>query len=305
MTERRDKSTLGFCCAVVVVTLLGIPASADDRPVPPIVWTATEGCAHPKSAYFEPQSGLIFVSQISGGGDARDGDGWISKLDRDGKVLAAKWVVGLNAPKGLRSLDNTLWVSDLDELVAIDIPSATIARRVRIRGASSLHDVAIDREGNVYTGDMLANRIFKYRDGTTSVFAEGPHLDYPNGLLVDRDSLIVGGRGEMTDKLQVIRPGHLYRLNLTRAEKKLVVEEPLGDLDGIEVDGAGGYVVTDWLGGKVFHVRKDGVAKMLFQLDLGTSRHAYFPDRRLLVVPRMLRNNVTAYDLSGLIETMD
>ena len=34
----------------------------------------------------------------------------------DGKVDAAKWVTGLNAPKGMRALEDTLWVACLDEL---------------------------------------------------------------------------------------------------------------------------------------------------------------------------------------------
>ncbi len=33
----------------------------------------------------------------------------------------------------------------------------------------------------------------------------------------------------------------------------------------------------------------------------GTADHAYLPDKKLLILPRMLENKVTAYDLSGLL----
>ena len=57
---------------------------------------------------------------------AKDGEGWISKLSPKGEVLEAKWVTGLNAPKGMRVQGDTLWVSDIDELVAINRKSGKI-----------------------------------------------------------------------------------------------------------------------------------------------------------------------------------
>ena len=66
-------------------------------------------------------------TRVLGGGSSingqileKDGNGYISRLTPEGKVVSARWVTGLNAPKGLRSVENTLWVSDIDEVVAID-----------------------------------------------------------------------------------------------------------------------------------------------------------------------------------------
>jgi hypothetical protein len=67
----------------------------------------------------------------------KDGNGYISRLTPDGKMASAKWVTGLNAPKGLRSAGSTLWVSDIDEIVAIDIGSGKITQRVASRAPSS------------------------------------------------------------------------------------------------------------------------------------------------------------------------
>src|SRR4051812_44533189 len=74
------------------------PAAQDDAK-----WTVTEGISAPESVYVDADDGFIFVSNIVGAPDQRDGNGYISKLSPDGKVIAAMWVTGFNAPKGLRS----------------------------------------------------------------------------------------------------------------------------------------------------------------------------------------------------------
>ena len=56
----------------------------------------SEGLNAPESAYLDRESGLLFVSQVGlrpGGTPMdKDGNGVISKLTRDGKVLALNWV---------------------------------------------------------------------------------------------------------------------------------------------------------------------------------------------------------------------
>lgn len=55
---------------------------------PPVVWEVTSGIKAPESAYWDADSGFLFLSQIGeGGGNGKDGDGWISKLTPDGKVF--------------------------------------------------------------------------------------------------------------------------------------------------------------------------------------------------------------------------
>ena len=78
----------------------------------------------PESVYLDEGSGYLYVSQINGNPGEKDGNGRISKLGLDGSVVTADWVTGLNAPKGLRSFAGTLWVADIDEVLAIDIASA-------------------------------------------------------------------------------------------------------------------------------------------------------------------------------------
>ena len=270
---------------------------------PPVVWELTEGVRSPESAYLDPATGYLFLSQIGeGGGNGKDGDGWISRLTADGQVSRARWVTGLNAPKGLRSHGGLLWVSDIDELVGIDIGKGEIVHRIRVEGAKFLNDVACGADGAVYVADLPASRVFRYQNGQVETFAEGPELECPNGLLVDGDRLVIGGWGVgIKDDFSTERVGRLLSLDLKTRQVKPITAEPLGHLDGVERDGQGGFVVTDWRNGKVFHVRGNGESRLLLSLPQGAADHAYLIPEKRLVLPRMLENRVTAYDLQGLV----
>src|SRR5262245_24893022 len=99
------------------------PAAAPPAPPKPdeAKWTVTEGIATPESVYVDSATGDIYASQIQGMPDQKDGMGHIAKLSSDGTVVNAMWVTGLNAPKGMRSANGTLWVADIDEVVGIDM----------------------------------------------------------------------------------------------------------------------------------------------------------------------------------------
>ena len=122
--------SLWLAFGLSMTSALQAPAGSP-APLTP-VWTVTEGMDAPESAYFDAASGFIFVSQIGGQAAARDGNGRISKLTTDGKLVAADWVAGLNAPKGLRARQGTLYTADLDDIVAIDIASGRIVSRVHV-----------------------------------------------------------------------------------------------------------------------------------------------------------------------------
>src|SRR5262245_58237759 len=159
-------------------------------------WTITQGIVTPESAYVDAASGFLFVSSVEGQPNEKDGKGHISKATLDGKVVAANWVSGLNAPKGLRSYRGTLWTADIDEVVGIDIASGKISSRIKVPGAQFLNDVATGPDGTVYVSDMMLSRIYAVKDGKVSTFADGPDLEWPNGLLVDGNRLIVAGWGK-------------------------------------------------------------------------------------------------------------
>ena len=72
-------------------------------------------------------------------------------------------------------------------------------------------------------------------------------------------------------------------------------DQRIGNIDGIEPDGRGGYTVTDWATGDVLHVSADGMPTRLLTLRQGAADHHYVVDQRLLVIPLVLDNAVRAY----------
>jgi hypothetical protein len=115
--------------AISAGLLIGSVAAAQD-----VVWTL-EGLEAPESAHFDEARDALYVSNINGEPTAKDGNGYISRVSPNGQMLEAKWVTGLDAPKGLVSDGATLYVSDIDRLVAIDIEAGEISGTWPAEGA--------------------------------------------------------------------------------------------------------------------------------------------------------------------------
>ncbi|AMV19766.1 SMP-30/gluconolactonase/LRE family protein [Planctomyces sp. SH-PL14] len=263
------------------------------------VWTVNTGLMKPESAWYDPLTKIVYVSNIGTAPDKKDGTGYISKYDTSGKVLKEKWITGLNSPKGIRGVDGLMMVSAVDEIVVIDSEFDKINRTMPVEGAKFLNDVAMDSEGNFYISDTGTGVIHRVDPSAKlSVFVQGPETQAPNGLLVKDGALIVGGwmKEQNADGSTKVA-GQLMSFDLKTKERKLITPEPLGNLDGLEVDEHGHYLVSDWFNGKVFHVTADGKATTLLSMKQGTADHAYIPEKRLLILPRMMEDKLTAYEL--------
>jgi outer membrane protein assembly factor BamB len=265
-------------------------------------WTVTEGVDAPESAYIDAGSGSIFVSIIGGMPGDRDGNGRIMKLTPDGKVVSATWVTGLNAPKGLRSHNGTLWAADIDEVVAVDIASGRVASKLKIDGAQFLNDLAVGDDGTVYVSDTMLSKIYAIKEGKASVFAEGDDIEYPNGLLVDGDRLVVAGWGKPEADFTTKVPGRLFTLDLKTKKKTLITPKPFGNLDGLELDGRGGYIVTDYQKGLLIHLSSSGESKVLKEFKPGTADLAFVPGSNIAIVPLMNENKVVSLDISDVLK---
>jgi hypothetical protein len=263
----------------------------------------------PESAYYDAASNAVFVSSINGQILERDGNGYISRLTPDGKLVSAKWVTGLNAPKGLRSAGGVLWVSDIDEVVGIDIASARITQRVKIEGAQFLNDLATAPDGTIYVSDSTTLKVYEVRGGKTSVFVEGADVvEQPNGVLVDGGRLILGSIGPAPQPGQAPGrgrgqgpppTGHLYAFDLRTKARTLLTKEAVGGVDGIEPDGKGGWLVTDVIGLRLLHVAPSGALRVLAKFSAGGADFGWMPAARIAVVPFLFENRVAAYDLTA------
>lgn len=312
---RRSLFVLFVAFGGTATLLAQVPAISAPQPL----WTVNTGLARPNSAYYHQRSNSIFVSNYSGGRFNKDGNGYITRLAPNGKVLAERWATGLNAPKGIRSVGNTIWMADIDEVVgfALTADGARLQSRLRIGGARSLNDLATAPDGTIFVSDSWSYpappdsppRIYVIKDGKPSIFIEGEDAAWaPLGLLVDGDRLIVGTRGRGVGVDARIVGGQLLAFDLkTRARTVLATAIAVGEVSGIEPAEPGAYFVSDLLSRKLFHVARDGKITTLVTFDHGGGDVAVRPmveqlqQAGTLFVPFPFTNSVSAYDLYPLI----
>lgn len=256
----------------------------------------TEGFSNPESVIYDKQANVLYVSNVNGAANEKDGNGFISRVSLDGKILAKAWVTGLNAPKGLAIYGNKLYTADIDTLIEIDIPTAAITNRYQVADAKFLNDVAASASGEIYVSDMMANRIHQLKNGKFTLWLESPDLEAPNGLLVQGDNLVLGAWGVMVEGFRTDTPGHLKTISLKdKSIKSLGDGSPIGNLDGVEADLDGDYYVTDWMAGKLLHIGKSGKAGELLMLEQGMADLAFIPAMDLIILPMMNSNKLIAY----------
>jgi hypothetical protein len=257
-------------------------------------WSVKSNIKTPESVYYASEIKQIFVSSIDGEGTKKDGRGHISLLSSSGKVINSKWVSGLNAPKGMRSAKGILWVSDIDELVKIDIASAKVIKKYQIVGAKFLNDIALNTNGDVYVSDTLTSKIHLLRDGKLSIFVEGDKYESPNGLLVVGDELYVAAWGLTTD-WSTTTFGRLYSINLLSKKISYISKTALGNLDGLELSNSGEFIVSDWSAGVVYKIKKDGKTVLFYKGKKGLADIGWIPETGSLLIPYMNDNEILGF----------
>ncbi|MGB0867657.1 MAG: hypothetical protein ACPGSC_14190 [Granulosicoccaceae bacterium] len=211
-----------------------------------------DGFEQPESAVLDARHQRIIVSNINGHPAEADGNGYLSVLSFDGKLLDRHWVEGLDAPKGLAIHGDELLVSDLTKVHRVDLSSGQLLQTVEVDGAQFLNDISSDGE-QAYISDMVGHVIYRYANNTVEPWLSSPKLPHPNGLLIDGDNLLVATWGaEMQPDFSTKTDGGLFAVD---RESQLVSAfestQALGNLDGI-VARPDGYWVNDWITGELW-----------------------------------------------------
>jgi len=276
---------------VIAPTLLAITLTAM-QPVEPVLLWETDGFLNPESVIYDAAENVLYVSNVNGPPAEKDGNGFLSRVSTDGRVIAPRWVSGLNGPKGLGIRSGKLYVADIDTLVEIDIASASITARYPAASAKFLNDVTVAQDGSVYVSDSAGNRIYRLKDAKLEVWLESENLAGLNGLLAEPGRLLVAAGGDE----KAGRPGRLLAVSLQdKSVSTLSSDVTLGFLDGLEADGDGGYYLTNWVAGSLLRVDANGSVELLLQLTRGTADLDFDAGSATFYLPRMLDGKVAAY----------
>lgn len=287
---------------LIVVLLSPVSSHADDlddarRPVLHQIWSL-DGFQNPDSVVWDPLQKLFFVSNMNGAADAKDGNGFISKVAPAGKMIDKAWVTGLNAPNGLAIIGRRLYTADIDELDQISFSDGAITR-FPAPGAKLLTDVTGDEFGRIYVSDMLGDAIYRLDElGKFGMWAKSPVFSAPNAIVAEKKRLIVGSWGKITNGLQTSVPGHLLAVSIVdRTVQPLGSGAPIGNIGGVESDGKGRYFVTDSVAGVLYWVSPSGAFVKLMDLGQGSGHMTYIRDSQILVVPLATEGRLVAYDV--------
>jgi len=248
------------------------------------VWSTDTTLQVPESVLFDGSNNVLYVSLIDGAPDGKDGKGGIAKVGTDGQIIDANWITGLSAPKGMGLAGDQLYVTDLTDLVQIDIPSGKIVKKTPVEGSVFLNDVSVDKQGNVYFTDMRAGKIHLLKDGEVTTVLDS--INNPNGILVVEDGLVF------------TESGKLQKLD-AQNNKTTLAEGMDSSTDGIEEVAPGEYLVSCWAG-EIYHVKPDGTTTKLMDTKESKTNSAdigYDASKKIVYVPTFFKKGVVAYQL--------
>lgn len=254
-------------------------------------WATDPVFKTPESVFFDSLRNVVYVSNINAVNPTKkDKDGFISKLDVSGKVVELRWISGLNDPKGMGIFGNLLYVSDLDEIVEINIETSQILKRHKVEGARFLNDVAVSETGDVYVSDSDANVVFRMTKEKTPLVWLGieTNLNKPNGLLIEPTRLLVATFGD--GKLFVVNPD-------SKETREWVVG--IDAADGITRVGETDYFISNW-NGEVWHIDFKGEKTKVLDTKAAKINAAdieHINSLNLLLIPTFFDNRIVAYDL--------
>jgi hypothetical protein len=284
---------------LVAASLLLSSALAQAHTVATKTWTLG-GFAHPESIELDMAHGVLYVSSIGGGPLDKDGNGYISKVSKDGKMLEQNWITGLNGPKGMVIDGFKMYVSDIDQLVEIDTRTGKVVAKHDAAGAVFLNDTAVDADGNVYVSDIAKSTIWQLKDGKMSLWYDKPGFQNPNGLrVIHGDRLLVAGFGTgMHDDGAMDTKGSLLVIDLkTKELSNLGDGRGIGALDGLERNGRDGFYATDFNAGALYNINRDGSFETVLDLKAGSADMDQFNNGHTVVIPQMLENEIEGYSV--------
>ena len=247
------------------------------------LWVA-EGFAQPEGAAEAPQ-GDYFISNVSGEGAGKDGEGWISLISDDGAMVTERFAEGFNAPKGMAVLDGVLYVADIDRVRMVDAATGETQGVIEIDGAKFLNDATV-WNGAVYVSDSLAAAVLKIVDGAATVWLQDERLGRVNGVLGAGDKMFI----------VTMESGALYEADAGGALTEIATG--MAPADGVGVVEGGGWLVSA-VPGEIFYVSPEGaVTKLVDTKEDGISQNDLNVYGDIALVPNWRANTVTAWKIT-------
>ncbi|MBN1985002.1 MAG: hypothetical protein JW761_01795 [Prolixibacteraceae bacterium] len=249
------------------------------------VWETTAELKTPESVLYDDARDVIYVANINGDPSEKDGNGFISQLNPDGSEKELHWIKKLNAPKGMAVWEGKLYVSDVDQLVEIDIEKGKVVKKYDAPGAIFLNDVAACMNGMIFVSDNRAVKIYVLHNGEFKVWMEGKPFQSPNGLMTEKGKLYVGDV-------------NIFEVDILTQKINTLIEDT-GGVDGLEKNNDGDFVFSNWPG-RIF-IHKNGETIQLLdstEEEINTADIDFALKYDRILVPTFFDNRIVAYKIT-------
>jgi len=261
------------------------------------------GFATPESVEYYAAEDVYLVTNINGipfdiktSPFAADGNGFISKISPDGKVLNLKWIDGtrpgirLNAPKGAAIKDNILYVADLDEVQLFHLPSGKQKTSVKIEGSTFLNGITPGEGSNVYVTDSGWHEGFA-SSGTDAVYRVSANGNYET-IIKDRNLKLPNGIISNADGITIATAGGNGVIRLDDKGGKQILAAPPQGGDGLLAMEDGSYLYSSWSDSGIYRLEKNGKFELIVDSLDAPADLGYDSKRNRILIPLFKQNKV-------------
>lgn len=230
----------------------------------------------------------------------KDGDGFISKLDVNGKIKELHFIDGLDAPKGMGIVGNTLFVADINTLRGFDLSTKKEIFNVVFEGVSFLNDITLKDSNTLFIGASDTSAIYEVNISNKS-YKKLMDFTVTNGLFYEDGILYAAQLGSSTENM-FDGKGKLYKIDLKDNNKLIQLGTFEGVLDGVTKVGNKVYV-SDWGNGKdtgivrVYDLKTKEETILKLQSFMGAADFWIDEKSKKIFMPQMIGNKVTILNL--------
>jgi len=263
------------------------------------------GLESPNSFVGDPSGQEYFISNINGEPEARDNNGFITKLNSEGKIIHLKFIQGgvaelLHAPKGMAIVGSILYVADLDQLKGFDKTTGKLVTSVSLSPRSqaqvSLTDVAASPTGLLYASDQTANSIYRINPSDNyrvDLLIHDDRLAGPAGIAIHpKTNHLIAVSWDKGKILEITPDGQL-----TELESNGFFTSRFQNLSGVDFDQWGNMYVSDFTKGKIWRMTRDHRFQVIAEYLPAPADISIDRENNLILVPY---HYVHAAEMNGL-----
>jgi hypothetical protein len=296
-----------LAATIVTTVLAACSTSKSDRAAPDSLVSARpdsarpiaspSGFVQPEAVRYDPDQDLYFVGNWgTGSPEAKDNNGYISRMTPDGKVEQPRFIAGgtndatLHAPRGMTIVGDTLWVVDADAVRGFNRRTGAPLATADFSGfrLGFLNDIAAGPDA-LYVTDTGTDHLYRIAGGRVTVAVQNAALGSPNGITWDasnRRFIIVPWAGDSAIKAWIPGTNTLSTVGKSGSTR----------FDGVEVLGKDRVLVSAQ-GDSSLYIFTGGTGHPIIHTGGAPADIAVDTKRNHVAVPFVDRNIVEIWQL--------